>query len=150
MCSLTLITYLHYYASMYQSKIEVTDLFQALAEKTRIRIMRIMVSLPREEACLCDMTDALLEPEHNISRHLKNLRQVGLLSAYKDGRWVYHQLVSNPHLKGFYKLVASLPDGDGVFANDLKRFKAEVAKRAARKCTKDGPQYQNGRSSRTK
>lgn len=126
---------------MYQTKIEVTDIFQALGEKTRLRIMRIMVSLPREEACLCDMTDALLEPEHNISRHLKTLRQVGLLSAYKDGRWVYHQLVSNSNLKGFYKLVANLPDSDGVFANDLKRFKAELERRAARKCTKEGPQF---------
>ncbi|MBY0316289.1 MAG: metalloregulator ArsR/SmtB family transcription factor [Bdellovibrionales bacterium] len=125
---------------MYQSKIEVTEIFQAVAEKTRLRIMRIMVSLPREEACLCDMTDALLEPEHNVSRHLKILRQVGLLSAYKDGRWVYHQLSTSPHIKSFSKLIASLPDDSGIFENDLKRFKVELAKRTAKKCIKDGPQ----------
>lgn len=126
---------------MYQSKIEVTDIFQALAEKTRLRIIRIMVSMPKEEACLCDMTDSLLEPEHNVSRHLKALRQTGLLSAYKDGRWVYHQLVPGPQMKGFYKLVANLPDAEGIFAEDLKRFKSEISKRLARKCIKDGPQH---------
>lgn len=107
--------------------------------------MRLMVSFPKEEACLCDMTDALLEAEHNVSRHLKILRQVGLLSAHKDGRWVYHQLVSSTHLKNFYKLVASLPDFDGSLANDVKRFKAELAKHRARRCTKEGPQYKNSR-----
>ncbi|HMN67488.1 MAG TPA: metalloregulator ArsR/SmtB family transcription factor [Bdellovibrionales bacterium] len=126
---------------MYQSKVEATDIFQALAEKTRLRIMRIMVAHPRAEACLCDMTDSLLEPEHNVSRHLKILRQVGLLSAYKEGRWVYHQLVNSSHIKPFYKLIAKIPDGEGIFAADLKRFNQELSKRAAARCIKDGPRF---------
>lgn len=128
---------------MYQSKIEATEIFQALAERTRLRIMRVMVALPREEACLCDITDGLLEPEHNISRHLKILRQVGLLSAYKEGRWVYHQLVESPQMKPFYKVIAKLSDTDSTFAADLKRFKSELEKRAAVRCTKDGPRFKS-------
>ncbi|MBX3022768.1 MAG: metalloregulator ArsR/SmtB family transcription factor [Bdellovibrionales bacterium] len=126
---------------MYQSKVEAIDLFQALGEQTRLRIMRIMVAVPGAEACLCDVTDSLLEPEHNVSRHLKILRQVGFLSAYKEGRWVYHQLINSPQIKPFYKLIEKLPDEDGTYAADLKRFKFELDKRAAARCTKDGPQY---------
>lgn len=126
---------------MYQIKIEPIDIFQALAERTRLRIMRVMVALPRSEACLCDMTDALLEPEHNVSRHLKILRQVGLLAANKEGRWVYHQLINDPQIRQFYKLIENFPDTDGTFAKDLKRFKFELEKRAAVRCTKDGPKF---------
>ena len=128
---------------MYHSKIEATEIFQALAERTRLRIMRVMVALPREEACLCDMTDGLLELEHNVSRHLKILRQVGLLSACKEGRWVYHRLVNSPQIGPFYKVIARLTDTDGSFAADLKRFRSELEKRAAIRCTKDGPRFKS-------
>lgn len=131
---------------MYQSKFEAIEIFQALAEKTRLRIMRIMVTLPGEEACLCDMTDSLLEPEHNVSRHLKILRRTGLLSAYKEGRWVYHQLVKSAQLRSFYKVIETLPDIDGTFAKDLKRFKSERKKRAAVRCTKEGPRFKSEKS----
>ena len=130
------ISLLHHCASMYQIKIDPTDIFQALSDKTRLRIMRAMVSLPREEICLCEATDALDEPEPNVSRHLKSLRQSGLLAAQKEGRWVYHRLVPSGPTQLFYKIIKDLPDTEGLFERDLARFKMDIKKRASARCQK--------------
>lgn len=127
---------------MHSIILEPTTLLQALADKTRLRILRIFVSLPKEEGCLCDLTDALQEPEYNVSRHLKVLKSAGLLSARKEGRWVYHKLNSDKSVKPFYRLIAQLTDTNDAFAVDLKRFKNEVEKRCNKLCVKDGSDFE--------
>lgn len=119
---------------MYLAKIEAAELFQALSDRTRLRIMRIMISMPNEEICLCDMTDTLMEPEPNISRHLKVLRQSGLIQAEKQGRWVYHSLVPSDTLELFYNVVKGLPDSEGIFKRDLMNFKMVLKQRATLRC----------------
>ena len=139
---LDFLPHLHDRASMHSINIEPTALLQAIADKTRLRILRILVTLPKEEACLCDLTDSLQEPEYNISRHLKVLRSAGLLSARKEGRWVYQRLSSEKAVKPFYRLIAEIPDLDDTFSKDLKRFKNEIAKRCNKPCTKDGSDFE--------
>lgn len=127
---------------MHSIIVEPTALLQAIADKTRLRILRILVALPKEEGCLCDLTDSLQEPEYNVSRHLKILRNAGLLSARKDGRWVYHRLSIEKAVKPFYRLIAELPDADRTFSEDLKRFKDELSKRDNERCAKDGSDFE--------
>lgn len=127
---------------MHSINIEPTALLQAIADKTRLRILRILVALPKEEGCLCDLTDSLQEPESNVSRHLKVLKNAGLLGARKEGRWVYHKISSEKAVKPFYRLIAQLPDLDRTFYEDLKRFKDEIAKRHNDRCVKDGSDFE--------
>lgn len=102
------------------------EVFQALADPLRVRMMRIFVS-SGEEACLCELADSLLEPEYKLSRHLKTVRQAGLLSASKDGRWVYHRLVTDvPFLSQVYKAIGEIEDADGALAKDLSRFRKRM------------------------
>lgn len=135
---------------MHSIIIEPTAVLQAISDKTRLRIIRILVALPKEEACLCDLGDSLQEPEYNISRHLKVLKNVGLLSFRKEGRWVYHRLSSAKEMKPFYQLIEKLPDTEQTFLEDLKRFKNEIAKRCNDRCEKDGSDFdkRSRRSSR--
>lgn len=139
---LDFLTHLHDDASVHSINVEPTALLQAIADKTRLRILRILVRLPKEEGCLCDFTDSLQEPEYNVSRHLKVLKSAGLLSARKEGRWVYHKLSSEKAVRPFYRLIAELPDLDRIFSEDLKRFKDEIAKRGNDRCTKDGSDFE--------
>jgi len=119
---------------MHVVSIKPEIVFQALADPTRIRILRVMTTA-REEACLCELVDSLLEPQYKLSRHLKVLRQVGLLAAEKDGRFVYHQLVTrHAHLKTLYAAIRTLPDGEGTFAADLRRFRARMHLRESGRC----------------
>lgn len=109
-------------------------LFQALAEPTRIRLVRVLRSAGTE-ACLCELVDSLREPQYKLSRHLKVLRQVGLLEAEKDGRFVYLRLVTQqPYLRSISAAIGELPDKSGVFATDLRRFRERMRLRESGRC----------------
>ncbi len=64
-------------------------LFCAAADKTRLRILSVLL---RGELCVCEVVDALRIQQTRASRHLKYLRKTGLVTARRDGRWVYYQL----------------------------------------------------------
>ena len=115
-------------------EVPIEDIFQALCDRTRLRIVRLL-STTQEEACLCELVDSLLEPQYKLSRHLKVLRQVGLLTAEKEGRWVYHRLVTEPkHLKTMSKFIASLPDDESIYCDDIERFSERLRHREDGRC----------------
>ena len=119
---------------MHVVNIKPEAVFQALADPTRIRILRVLATA-REEACLCELVDTLLEPQYKLSRHLKLLRQVGLLAAEKEGRFVYHKLVSqHAYLKRLHAAICALPDSEGVLAADLRRFSQRMRLRESGRC----------------
>lgn len=109
-------------------------LFQALADPLRIRIVRLL-AVTGSQTCLCELVDSLQEPQYALSKHLKVLRQAGVLAAEKDGRWVYHGLVKGPeYLDALHSVVLGLPDAGDVFGTDLKRFKARMGLRDRGRC----------------
>ena len=115
-------------------KVSIETAFQSLSDPTRLRVIRLLASA-REEACLCEFVDSLLEPQYKLSRHLKGLRQAGLLDAEKDGRWVYHRLISGTdHLQSLFNIIATLPDPDGVYEADLERFRQRLCRREGGRC----------------
>jgi len=119
---------------MHAVTVSAPELFQSLADPTRLRIVRLL-AMTNEESCLCEMVDSLQEPQYKLSRHLKILKQCGLLAAQKDGRWVYHRLVKGrPHLTRLYAMMQALPDERGVFAADLVRFRKRMRLREAGRC----------------
>ncbi len=114
--------------------IKAETIFQALSDPIRLRIVRLL-SVTQEEACLCEFVDALLEPQYKLSRHIKILKQTGLLSASKDGRWIYHRLVdSSVYLKQLYQTVLMISDVNKQYSNDLKRFQNRLLLREEGRC----------------
>ena len=119
---------------MHSINIAPQEIFQALSDATRIRIARLLAHTD-EEVCLCELVDCLLEAQSNVSRHLKVLRQAGLLTAVKDGRWVYHRLVRHiAHLERLYDMLKAMPDSEGVFVKDLARFQNRLSLREDGRC----------------
>jgi ArsR family transcriptional regulator len=64
-------------------------LFHALADETR---MRIVEQLTEGEQCVCDLTGALETRQSRLSFHLKTLKDAGLLTDRREGRWIYYAL----------------------------------------------------------
>jgi ArsR family transcriptional regulator len=64
-------------------------LFRALSDKTRLRILNLLLS---GELCVCDLVSVLGIPQPTASRHLAYLRRAGLVTGRKDGVWCYYQL----------------------------------------------------------
>ena len=65
------------------------DLFHALSDETRLEIVQRLRS---GERCVCDLTDLLSAAQSRLSFHLKVLKDAGLVSDRKEGRWVHYSL----------------------------------------------------------
>ncbi len=68
---------------------QLEDVFKALADATRLRILRLLMA---GDVCVCDIHDALKIPQAKASRHLAYLRRVGLVTARREGLWVHYSL----------------------------------------------------------
>lgn len=111
--------------------------FSALGDVTRLRIVRLLAA-SGDEACLCELAAALGEPGYKLSRHLKLLRQAGLLSGVKDGRWVYHRVAEGVvALVDLWRAVLAFDDSSGAFYRDLARFNEVKAGRCGGRCRGD-------------
>jgi ArsR family transcriptional regulator len=64
-------------------------LFRALGDETRLRLIE---KLRGGEQCVCDLTDELDASQPRLSFHLKTLKDAGLVTDRREGRWVYYAL----------------------------------------------------------
>ena len=64
-------------------------LFHALSDQTRLSILH---RLRRGERCVCDLTDAMDAVQSRLSFHLKVLKEAGLVTDRREGRWMYYTL----------------------------------------------------------
>jgi ArsR family transcriptional regulator len=67
----------------------ITKQFRALADENRLRIVDL---LRGGERCVCELTDALDLGQSLLSFHLKTLKDAGLVSDRREGRWAYYAL----------------------------------------------------------
>lgn len=131
---------------MHYAKISIENVFQAIADPTRVRIIRLMAQ-NKGEVCSCELVDSLQEPEYKISRHLKVLKSYGLITAERDGKWVYHGLIKDEKfLKSLHRSVLEFPDTNMIFAKDQNRFLKRIKLRKSGRC-QVGPIRENRKSS---
>lgn len=69
---------------------DLTVLFQALADRTRLRLLNLMRD---SEICVCFFVEVLEASQPKISRHLAYLRKAGLVSARREGKWMHYRLL---------------------------------------------------------
>src|SRR6266568_4437008 len=65
------------------------ELFHALSDETRLEIVR---RLRGGERCVCDLTDLLEASQSRLSFHIKVLKDAGLISDRREGRWIHYSL----------------------------------------------------------
>lgn len=64
-------------------------IFKALSDETRLRTLKL---LEEGELCVCDIAEALLMAQPNISFHISMLKEAGLVTDRKEGRWTHYSL----------------------------------------------------------
>jgi ArsR family transcriptional regulator, arsenate/arsenite/antimonite-responsive transcriptional repressor len=64
--------------------------FHALSDETRLRIVQILGS---GECCVCDLQSTIGAAQSRLSFHLKTLKDAGLVTDRRVGRWNYYTLV---------------------------------------------------------
>ncbi|MBI2891603.1 MAG: winged helix-turn-helix transcriptional regulator [Nitrospirae bacterium] len=111
------------------------EALQSLADPTRLRIVRLLAD-SRKELCVCELVDALESPQYNVSRHLRVLRQAGLVTERKEGRWVYYGLSPGPDRfrSILVSAIQSIPES--TLAKDRKELAGRLKIREGGKCLK--------------
>lgn len=69
--------------------VHAARLFHALSDATRLSILN---RLRLSERCVCELTDALDASQSRLSFHLRVLKDAGLVTDRKEGRWMYYTL----------------------------------------------------------
>src|SRR4051794_18534671 len=64
-------------------------LFHALSDEVRLEILALIGD---GEHCVCEITSALDIAQSRLSFHLRVLKDAGLVTDRRDGRWVYYTL----------------------------------------------------------
>jgi len=80
---------------------EMENLYLALSDKTRLRILAMM---REREVAVGEFTDVLGESQPKVSRHLAYLRSAGLVSTRRDGKWIYYH-VTEPSNSGIASIL---------------------------------------------
>jgi ArsR family transcriptional regulator, arsenate/arsenite/antimonite-responsive transcriptional repressor len=75
------------------SAAELAQVFKALGDPVRLRLMSLIGARDGGEVCVCDLTSAFDLSQPTISHHLKVLREAGLIDSERRGTWVYYRLV---------------------------------------------------------
>lgn len=114
--------------------IKPNALFSALAHDTRLRCLMLLVQ--HEELCVCELTHAIGAAQPHISRHLAQLRELGLVSDRREGLWIHYRI--HPELPEWVMAVLrATAEGvghEGPFAMDEQTLSAMPNRPGAPRC----------------
>jgi ArsR family transcriptional regulator len=86
---------------------EAVDLLVAAGDPHRLALLRALTAGP---TCVCELQVQVPLPGNRLSYHLKVLREAGLITGTKRGRWIDYALVDGA-LDRLRAAVPQLPDG---------------------------------------
>lgn len=73
----------------FSKSFDLVRLFASLADPTRLRLLNLMDS---REVCVCYFVEILKQGQPKISRHLAYLRNAGIVSARREGKWMHYSI----------------------------------------------------------
>ena len=71
------------------------DLFKALADPARVRIVNLLATSGGEPVCICNLPAPLGLSQPTVSHHMKRLLDAGLVDREQRGKWAYFALKSD-------------------------------------------------------
>jgi ArsR family transcriptional regulator, arsenate/arsenite/antimonite-responsive transcriptional repressor len=105
---------------------ELTTVFKALSEETRLRIIKL---LEQGELCVCDITAALDMVQPKVSFHLSALKEAELIKDRKQGKWIHYSLNEKDLFRRMLILSVCERMQDGMTTGDRKRLDAFLGKK---------------------
>ena len=113
---------------------DYTEIFKALADETRLRIMRLLTITDRQ-VCVCEIVDALELPQYQVSKHLNILKNATLVEGERRGTWVYYSPLEKDSIFN-HQLFRLLKEqlSDPVFLVDAEKLKRRMELRDGDTC----------------
>ncbi|CAN5539726.1 metalloregulator ArsR/SmtB family transcription factor [soil metagenome] len=73
--------------------VPLAQMFKALGDPVRLRLLSLIASSAGGQACVCDISAPFELSQPTISHHLKVLRAAGILDSERRGSWVYYRAI---------------------------------------------------------
>ncbi|MEX0869438.1 MAG: metalloregulator ArsR/SmtB family transcription factor [Nitriliruptoraceae bacterium] len=70
----------------------LAQVFRALGDPTRLRLLSLIATQPDAQACVCDLTAAVGLKQPTVSHHMKQLVGAGLVVREQRGKWAYYRV----------------------------------------------------------
>ncbi len=83
---------------------KAASLFHALSDETRVQLLQ---RLRAGEQCVCELQSSLDAAQSRLSFHLRVLKDAGLVTDRREGRWAYYTINSDA-LQQVHDLVREL------------------------------------------
>ena len=68
---------------------EIVSLHKCLSDPTRLRIVNLLLRGP---LCVCELQEALGEPQVKISKHIGYMKRQGLLQVERKANWNFYHI----------------------------------------------------------
>jgi ArsR family transcriptional regulator len=72
---------------------QLAEIFKALADPARLRLLSLIAAAEGGEACACDLVTPIGKSQPTVSHHLAMLVDAGLITREKRGKWAWYRLV---------------------------------------------------------
>ena len=102
----------------------LTELFKVLSNPVRLRALVLMHKRHPDSLCVCDFMEILDCSQSMVSRHFKQLRDLGLVVAEQRNQWVHYRLNDEMPRKHWSLLNICLTNAskEPPFRDDIKRL----------------------------
>ena len=100
---------------------ELAEIFKAMADRNRLRIIKILQKRP---LCVCEIREVLGISQPAVSRHLNILKNAGLIEDEKDGVWTNCRLprsFENENVSAILKYFEPRGEEDGLIISDRRK-----------------------------
>jgi len=101
---------------------DLVAIYQCLCDRTRLRILHLLLSGP---LCVCHFQNVLKEPQVKVSKHLRYLRESGLVEAERCANMMIYRLPAKPpaQLKANLACLQDCVQEEKVFREDAARLR---------------------------
>lgn len=83
-----------------ESLLDMSDFYKALSDSTRLKIIN---ALYQHELCVCDISCLLNMTKSAVSHQLKNLKELNLIKARRQGKCIYYSL-ADKHVNAVFEI----------------------------------------------
>ena len=82
---------------------QLVQIAKILSDINRVKMIALMQR--DKELCVCEFYDTLKLSQPLVSRYLKQMKEIGIVSVKKSGKWSIYSLVSNKYLEGALSMI---------------------------------------------